>query len=57
MSKNAIIVIYVLVMAATVVIVDVLFFRHRFLERLIVNIGIALAYIVFYIVFLINIER
>jgi hypothetical protein len=40
MGRQAIIVLYVVLMAATVVIVDLLFFRNRFWERLTVNIGI-----------------
>jgi len=54
MGKNTIIVIYVLVMVATVVIVDILFFRHRFRERLIANIGIVLVYVAFYLAFIKN---
>ncbi len=48
------IVIYVLAMVATVVIVDILFFRHRFWERLIANIGVVLVYVAFYLSFLKN---
>jgi hypothetical protein len=54
MGNNAIAVIYILAMVATVVIVDILFFRHRFLERLIANIGIVLVYVAFYLAFLKN---
>ena len=54
MDKNAMIVIYVLAMVATVVIVDILFFRHRFWERLIANIGVVLVYAAFYLAFLKN---
>ncbi len=54
MSKNATIVIYILAMVASVVIVDILFFRHRFWERLIVNIGIVLVCVAFYLAFLKN---
>jgi hypothetical protein len=43
---------YVLVMVAVVVGVDVLFFRHRFWERLIVNVGIVLVFAAFYLRFL-----
>ena len=39
---------YVLVMIAVVVSVDVLFFRNRFWERLMVNIGIVLVFAAFY---------
>jgi len=52
MNKNVINVIYVLAMVATVVIVDVLFFRHRFWGRLMVNIGIILIYVAFYLAFI-----
>lgn len=54
MSKNAMVIIYVLAMVATVVIVDILFFRHRFWERLIANIGVVLIYVAFYLAFLKN---
>ena len=54
MGKNAMIVMYIMAMAATVVAVDILFFRHRFWERLIANIGIVLVYIAFYAAFLKN---
>ena len=43
---------YVLAMAAVVVGVDVLFFRHHFWERLIVNVGIVLVFAAFYFRFL-----
>ena len=52
MGRNANIVIYVLVMVATVVAVDILFFRHHFWERLMANIGIVLVYIAFYLRFM-----
>jgi hypothetical protein len=45
---------YILTMVATIVIVDVLFFRHRFGERLMSNIGIVLIYAAFYLAFLKN---
>ena len=54
MDKNAIAVIYVLAMVATVVIMDILFFRHRFWDRLIANIGVVLVYVAFYLAFLKN---
>jgi hypothetical protein len=41
-------VLYVLALIAVVVGVDVLFFRHRFWERLIVNVGIVLVFLAFY---------
>lgn len=52
MGKNVTLVIFVIVMAAIVVSVDVLFFRHRFWERLIANIVIALVFITLYVNFL-----
>ncbi len=52
MGKQAGIVLYVLVLVAVVVGVDVLFFRHRFWERLMVNVGIVLVFGAFYLRFL-----
>jgi hypothetical protein len=46
------VVLYVVAMAAVIVGVDFLFFRNRFLERLIVNIGIVLVFAAFYLRFL-----
>ncbi len=43
---------YVVALIAVVVSVDVLFFRHRFLERLMVNVGIVLVFAAFYLRFL-----
>jgi hypothetical protein len=43
---------YAVVMAAVVVGVDVLFFRHHFWERLTVNAGIVLVFAAFYVRFL-----
>jgi len=40
--------VYVLLLAAVIVAVDVLFFKNRFWERLIVNVGIALVFAAFY---------
>lgn len=51
MERNTIVIIYVLAMVASVVIVDTLFFRHRFWERLIANIGIVLVFVAFYLAF------
>jgi cytochrome c oxidase subunit IV len=52
MGKTAASVLYVIVMVAVVVGVDVLFFRHQFWERLAVNIGIVLVFAGFYVRFL-----
>ncbi len=43
---------YIVVMAASVVGVDFLFFRNRFWERLMVNVGIILVFAAFYLRFL-----
>ena len=43
---------YVLALVAVVVGMDVLFFRHHFWARLIVNVGIVLAFAAFYLRFL-----
>jgi len=45
-------VIYVLVMVATVVAIDIFIFRHYFWERLMSNIGVVLVYIAFYLRFM-----
>ena len=45
---------YVVVMIAVVVGVDLLFFRNRFWERLAANIGIVLVFVAFYFRFLEN---
>ncbi len=45
-------VLYVLTLVAVVVGVDVLFFKNQFWERLIVNVGIVLVFVAFYLRFL-----
>jgi hypothetical protein len=52
MSKQAVVVLYVLALVAVVVGVDVLFFRHQFWERLMANVGIVLVFGAFYLRFL-----
>jgi hypothetical protein len=52
MGRQAATVLYVLVLVAVVVGVDLLFFRHHFWERLIVNIGIVLVFAAFGLRFL-----
>jgi hypothetical protein len=52
MGRQAGVVLYVLAMVTVVVSVDVLFFRHRFWERLMVNGGIVLVFAAFYLRFL-----
>ena len=48
MGRQVAVVLYVVAMAAAIVGVDFLFFRHRFWERLTVNIGIVLVCAAFY---------
>ena len=43
---------YVLALIAVVVGVDVLFFSNRFWQRLMVNVGIVLVFVAFYLRFL-----
>ena len=52
MGRQTAVVLYVLALVAVVVGVDVLFFRNRFWERLIVNAGIVLVFAAFYLRFL-----
>jgi hypothetical protein len=52
MGRQAAVVLYVLALIAAVVGVDVLFFRNRFWERLMVNVGIVLVFGAFYLRFL-----
>jgi hypothetical protein len=51
-GRQAAVVLYVLAMVAVVVGADVLFFRHHFWARLIVNVGIVLVFVGFYLRFL-----
>jgi hypothetical protein len=52
MGRQVAVVLYVVAMAAVIVIVDFVFFRNRFWERLTVNIGIVLVFAAFYLRFL-----
>ena len=52
MGRQAPLVFYVLALIAVVVGVDVLFFRNRRWERLMVNVGIVLVFGAFYLRFL-----
>ena len=52
MQKQIIVSLHIVLMIAVVAGVDLLFFRHRFWERLIVNIGIVLVFAAFYLRFL-----
>ena len=52
MSRQVAVVLYVVAMAAVIVGVDFVFFRNRFWERLMVNIGTVLMFAAFYLRFL-----
>ena len=52
MGRQAIVTIYVLVMAAVIVGIDYAFLRGLFWQRLLVNIAIVLASATFYLIFL-----
>ena len=52
MGRQAAVVLYVLALVAVVVGVDILFFKHHFWERLIVNVGIVLVFAAFGLRFL-----
>jgi len=52
MGRQVAILLYVVAMAAPIVGVDFVFFRNRFWERLIVNIGIVVVFGAFYLSFL-----
>jgi hypothetical protein len=54
MTKSIVSALYVVMMIAVVVSADLLFFKHRFWERLMVNIGIVLVFAAFYFRFLRN---
>ena len=51
MGRQVSVVVYLVVMAAVIVGVDVVFFRNRFWERLAVNIGIVFVFVAFYLRF------
>lgn len=52
MTRNASIVLFVTALIVVIVGVDFLFFKHRFWERLMANIGIVLVFAAFYLRFL-----
>ena len=52
MGRQAAIVLYVLALVSVAVGVDILFFRNRFWERLMVNVGIVLVFAAFFLRFL-----
>ncbi|MDA8331826.1 MAG: hypothetical protein M0027_11630 [Candidatus Dormibacteraeota bacterium] len=52
MNRRVAIALYVLALVIVVVAADVLFFRNRFLERLLANVGIVLVFAAFALRFL-----
>ena len=52
MRSNAAAVLYLILMVAVIVVVDVSFFRGRFWERLMANLGLVLLFAAFYCRFL-----
>ena len=52
MGRSAINALYLLAMVTVVVVLDLLFFRHEFWQRLAVNVGIVLVFVAFYFRFL-----
>lgn len=52
MGRQTTILLYVAILAAVIVAVDLLYFRNRFWERLMVNIGLVLVFAGFYLRFL-----
>ncbi|GGJ49995.1 hypothetical protein [Streptomyces brasiliensis] len=52
MGRQAVVVLYVSALVAVVVGVDILFFRHQFWARLMVNVGVVLVFVAFYLRFL-----
>jgi hypothetical protein len=51
-ERSATLALFVVLLAATIVAIDVLFFRGRFWERLMANVGIVLVYCAFFLRFL-----
>lgn len=54
LTKNLSVVLYIVIMIAVIVSVDLLFFKNQFWQRLIANIGIVLVFAVLYFLFLKN---
>jgi hypothetical protein len=52
MGTQATTVLYILLLIAVVVAVDILFFKNQFWERLMVNAGMVLVFLAFYLRFL-----
>ncbi len=54
MANLTVNIVYVLIIVALIVFVDFTYLRHEFWERLVVNILIALVFVVLYYLFLVN---
>jgi hypothetical protein len=52
MGRPLVLVLYVAAMIAVIVGLDVAFFRHRLIERLIANVGVVLLFAAFYLRFI-----
>lgn len=52
MSKSAVAIIYVVLMIAVIITMDIIFFRHRFQQRLIANIVTVIVFAIIYLIFL-----
>jgi protein-S-isoprenylcysteine O-methyltransferase Ste14 len=52
MGRQAVVTLYVLALITVVVVVDLLFFRNHFWERLLVNVGIVMVFAAFGLRFL-----
>ena len=52
LGRPAVLALYVAAMVAVIVGLDILFFRNRFWDRLMVNIGVVLVFAAFYLRFL-----
>lgn len=52
MGRSGSPVVYVVLMVAVIVALDILVFRHQFWERLFSNVGVVLLFIAFYLRFL-----
>ena len=52
MGRHVVVAFYVMVMIAVIVGVDFAFLRTRFWERLTINVGIVLIFVVLYLIFL-----
>lgn len=52
MRRNMVDIFYPALMVALIVSMDLIFFRHRFRERLIANVSLVVVFVVFYLIFL-----